>query len=703
MDNLTSIKRIGNIKHSGSEWSIISKKIVLENTPEKAIIRIDSVGVCGIFVNGKFLEATTGRYVNRICAFEFTSLLNKGENLIELKLGNHFYQPVFNNVFASSGKMFSSVAAEIIIDGKTTVTDMSWQCEDELHFFSEVTKAEYERFWITSALWNEQKDIEVNDAVKALIGSDYNPNEKTNGIIEIKDLIYDNIYELGRLYVGYLLVDYEAETDSKITFTFDYTESVNDLINEMPIIKRLKIVEDVKKGNHSHIVLRRRAFRFLKVTCDENVKIKSIKLILSMKPNNSLGHFESEDEILNRAWQVGKYTLLVNMHQEYESCPRNEMKFFSGDAIIEALVDYYTFNDGSLVDSSMSLTEIASNLGLRHDTVERNVGLWDYPAWRILIAYNHYLYFNDTDFVKKYFDELTTCLNWLIEKMNSRYLIYQFPVFSAPMYQDCSPVEYNSSPDRLGEKPLLNALLYKCLLVMAEFSDILSDSQGEKWRNLAQNVKDAINEHLWSEDKKAYLDGYDTTYIPEDGNAVAVLFGISDEKRTKEILETLKKETWTPYGASMINSDSLKIRDEYRTISPVMNMYEAEARFLNEDEENALDLIKRCWGGMLKKGAETFWEFISNDETKRWHIPAHGWASGCCYLFGAYVLGIRPNKSGYEEVLFSPAETLENYKGVVPTKKGLIAVKKENGKYTIAIPKSVKLITEVKNVEIIEY
>ena len=82
MENLTSIKRIGTIKHSGSEWSEISKTFNLDVIPNEAIIRIDSVGVCGIFVNGTFLEATTGRYANRVCAFEFSSLLKKGENII---------------------------------------------------------------------------------------------------------------------------------------------------------------------------------------------------------------------------------------------------------------------------------------------------------------------------------------------------------------------------------------------------------------------------------------------------------------------------------------------------------------------------------------------------------------------------------------------------------------------------------------------
>ena len=701
MDNLTSIKRIGTIKHSGSEWSEISKKIFLGKKPANAFIRIDATGVCGIFINGKFLEATTGRYVNRVASFECASLLNQGENTITLKLGNHYYQPVFMEIFNRSENMFSSVAAEIIIDGSLFVTDENWFSTDKLYCFSDVTTAEYERFWLSSALWKELK-VSVNDAIYKVVGENYNPNESLNGIIEINNLVENDIYDLGKLYVGYLLIDCVAKNDTEIQLTFDYTENAQDILNEIPVTKRLKINEEIKKGSHNHIVLRRRAFRYLKISHNDDVKINSVKLILSQKPNNSLGYFESEDDILNKAWQVGKYTLLVNMHQEYESCPRNEMKFFAGDAIIEALVDYYTFFDGSLVDASMALTEFDTNVGLRHNRFDRNVSLWDYPAWRILIAYNHYLYFNDTSLVKKYYDELKINLQWLIDKMNSRYLIYQFPVFSAPMYQGSSPLEYNSSTDRWGEKPLLNALLYKCLLAMSEFAEIVSDNCKNQWLDLAKKVKEAINEHLWSEEKEAYLDTFDTSYIPEDGNALAVLFGIADKKAEK-VLNTVKRENWTPYGASMINSKKIKIRGHYETISPVMNMYEAEARFLNNDEKNALELIRLCWGGMLKKGAGTFWEFIPNHETERWDIPSHGWASGCTYLLSAYVLGVRPNKAGFEETLFSPADTLDNFKGVIPTKKGLIAVKKEKGKYTVAIPKNVKLITEIKDIEIIEY
>ena len=106
-------------------------------------------------------------------------------------------------------------------------------------------------------------------------------------------------------------------------------------------------------------------------------------------------------------------------------------------------------------------------------------------------------------------------------------------------------------------------------------------------------------------------------------------------------------------------------RGGVKTISPAACMYEAEARFLSGDPESALELIRRCWGTMIRKGARTFWEFAPNNGTDRWIIPAHGWSGGCTYLLSAYVLGIRPGKPGYETLVFCPYEGFESFKGVV--------------------------------------
>jgi hypothetical protein len=110
---------------------------------------------------------------------------------------------------------------------------------------------------------------------------------------------------------------------------------------------------------------------------------------------------------------------------------------------------------------------------------------------------------------------------------------------------------------------------------------------------------------------------------------------------------------------------------------------------------------------MIRKGAKTFWEYATNHPTDCWQYRAHAWSAGCTYLLSAYVLGIRPQKAGYEEVLFRPCEGVSYFKGVIPTPKGEIAVCSDGQKgYTIAIPRGMVLKADLPQdaaLKVIEY
>jgi alpha-L-rhamnosidase len=204
------------------------------------------------------------------------------------------------------------------------------------------------------------------------------------------------------------------------------------------------------------------------------------------------------------------------------------------------------------------------------------------------------------------------------------------------------------------------------------------------------------------------LDTYDTAYIPQDGNALALLFGLAEGERAERVMDTLKRENWSPYGSAMMSAPSRAkdTRDGVYTISPPFCTYEAEARFLLGDDENALQLIKNCWGTMIRKGAKTFWEYAPNHPADCWQYRAHAWSAGCTYLLSAYVLGIRPQKAGYDKVLFRPSAQLDSFQGVVPTPRGEIAVSCRGKDYTLAIPRGLLLKAELPegtDLNIIEY
>ena len=729
MQSLTQIGWIGELKKEGDEWSVFQKTIEIKEKPRRVIIRLDSYGVVGIYINGEFIEGSTGRYPGRIVCIECTSKMRIGENEISLKLGNHYFQTAGITNFERRHSWFSAIAAEIKIEydatEETIVTDESWKCISDCGVsvpqrLSDVTTAYYERFWKSAAVWKEPKEYQIPAQIAEMMGEEYcnyvhtpldtyvEPREIYGVKVDQGKKISFIDLDFGRVCVGYLEIEYEAKCDGRVKMRFDYSENVTEIEQN----SRLTLRYAIKKGRHTLLVNHRRAARYVRVQFDQgamDTKCIRIRFRQSMKPDTQLGWFQCQDEELNKMWEVGKYTLWVNKHQEYESCPKSEMKFFTGDGIVAALIDYYTFGDGSLVDASLAITEIQSNSGIQHNIYDRNTSLWDYPAWRIVMLYNHYIHQGDLEVVKKYYDDVALNTQWMIEKMNRDGLIYQYPLFGGPFYEGSGTVEYSCSFDRLGEKPYLNALLYKSLLCMSVLGKAVGDSRCEEWAQMATTVKQAMNDKLWSEEKGAYLDSYDKSYIPQDGNALAVLWGIADDERAKTVLETLKRENWSPYGSALANKEVSHTHGGIQTISPMMCSHEAEARFKSGKPEEALDLMHRCWGTMLKKGAQTFWEYAPNDGEKHWRVTSHGWSAGCTFLLSAYVLGVRPMSPGYETMVFEPYEGFDNFKGVIPTVKGLVAVKceTENGvrKFTLCVPKDMKVevkISQNAKVQIIE-
>lgn len=732
------------------EWCTYKKSFVLDSIPQNAIIRFESDCVCAVFVNGEFIISGTGRYPERVNCNEITSKLLKGENTVEIKLGGHYFQKFAFETKEKRGYWLNQAALELSIissDGSiiNIPTDDSWQVEDSAEkpvITMQVTEAEYETMWKNAAFWqNTEKYVPyISDEVLTVAGEEYKEyaNEKSPKTIPCQKVVSTNmeskdgtytvknnedayiIFDMGRIAVGYFEFDYNCTGKVSTDYLFDYTESTEDFESNAEFastIERLSISEELDSEKHFYRNLRRRAFRYIKITFKgelENFNFSLPRVRLCLFPVTQKGWFNCSDEMLNTAWEMGKYTLHVNKQQEYESCPRREMLFFAGDGVIDAQIDIYAFGNCDMLNTALSLKHEISAIGISNTTkFNRTVWQWDYFAWRIICIYNYYCHTGDIEFLKRHYEEAKYNILWLTERMNDKDLLFQIPAFHSTFSSTMIQVDWACSIHRLGENAFLNCLLYKSLVCMAELgADMEDESEAEEWKSIAERVKKAINTYLWDDSKKAYVDGI-SDYICQDANALAIIFDVADDKRAAEALKTLKNTLWSPYGSVMASKefDNDVLRGGNITISPMMSAHEAEAWFKIDKAEQGLELIRRVWGTMLKKGATTFWEFSPNNGEDKWEAPCHAWSAGCTYLLSAFVLGVRPIESNWKKFIFAPRPCdLEWGKGVVPTPSGLIAVswKKEEGicKFTVAMPKNIEIETDIpecSTVEIIKY
>ncbi|MFH2067849.1 MAG: alpha-L-rhamnosidase C-terminal domain-containing protein [Candidatus Omnitrophota bacterium] len=745
-------------KKQGGEWEYLRKIIAVSRKPDFAEVLFTSTGVCALYVNGRFVESAASRWPDRTNRHEITGYLKKGENVISLHLGSfyfqnqkealadYYFQKKIKADYQKKGRLFSRVALQVnTFTGRkksTFITDRSWKSSPlpkagwQKPAFNDqnwptaretgrVTGEEYACFWSSAALWKNLsspakiapksivKIVKAKLPEKEAGAPDYiNPVHIKPSDLKLKQQPYQKgnitlagkensaIFDFGRLVVGYLAIGFAAGTTGQLRCEFDYSESCADFTDYAPcgrkLIEKLAI-ETQLAGKKDWFNVRRRAFRYVKITVSGNygpVVIDNVDLKPSMYPALQTGWFNSSDPLLNKIWQVSRYTLQVNMHQEYESCPRHEMLFFSGDGRIDGLVDYYLFGDGSLMKSSLSQKQ-PSDAGGYVEDVHQEKELWDYPAWHIICLSEHYLYKKDADFVKQQYPPALKIIDWYLEKTDSELLICQRPIKTGFGIN-----EWTCSKNRLGYKTSLNCLWYKILLEISFLSRVVGKNEHAiRFAKLAEKVKQSINRKLWSEEKSAYVDSL-YQYTPQDGNVLAVIFGVADEEKTGKILSLLKLKFWSPYGSTLFDAEmdwdgNLAGK---KVISPLMCAYEAAGHFEKGRPEDGLELIRRCWGTMLRKGAETFWEFAWNDADSRWPISAHAWSSGPAYLLPAYILGIRPQKPGFSEVIIKPQTAgLAWAEGKVPTPAGLITVKydkvsSKKYRYAVSIPEGIKSV-----------
>ena len=191
--------------------------------------------------------------------------------------------------------------------------------------------------------------------------------------------------------------------------------------------------------------------------------------------------------------------------------------------------------------------------------------------------------------------------------------------------------------------------LYQTLRTGASLASWIGDSAGisSTWNSRAEKLKEAINTYCWDESYGAFKDNAtETSLHPQDANSMAVLFGVVDSDRAKNISDKLTNN-WTPIGAV-----APELPDN---IASFISSFEIQSHFVVHNSDRALDLIRRSWGWYINNpnGTETtvIEGYLANgtfgyrgDRGYYWDTSyvshAHGWSSGPTSALTNYVVGL---------------------------------------------------------------
>jgi hypothetical protein len=384
-------------------------------------------------------------------------------------------------------------------------------------------------------------------------------------------------------------------------------------------------------------------------------------------PSDYANYFYSSDDELNRIWYAGAYTVQTNTIDPTQGrawpAPdalwsntgvvgvgdtiltdgaKRDRTVWPGDLGISFPTAYASLGD--TVSTRNALTTMydhqAANGALPYSGPPLSKSGSDtYHLWTLSATGDYYDVTGDRAWLDSVWSHYKLGMDFILAKMDDRGLLYMTTTLDT------------SDPVAKGERLSANVLMWKALSGGAELARVEGDpATAADYAARAAALKTAIDTYLWDEPAGMYKLYPDSAVHPQDGNALAVWYGMVDAARARRISQGLQT-TWTAYGAPTPENKS-----QLKTFPASM---EVMAHFAAGDDTAGVELIRREWGFMLHDplGTQsTFPEALRANGCvcSTYTSMSHGWATGPTAALTEYVLGVQPASPGGAAWSFVP-------------------------------------------------
>jgi len=396
-----------------------------------------------------------------------------------------------------------------------------------------------------------------------------------------------------------------------------------------------------------------RAFRYMQIEfrrLGRPAVIEYVRVNRTAYPVRAVGSFECSDSLLNEIRRTAAYTTELCMEDSLISSPRSDRSLCWADVRLTARAAYYAFGDTALPALALrQAAETQTDDGALRGIAPPSFG--EPPAdlmllW-VLSVLEYYAFSDDLDLVRDLYPSVRRLMEWFGRHVGGDCLLSGVP---GSVFIDDADVE------RRGTVTALNCLYCHTLRAAGALARLLGlEAEAEQWQAAADRVKPAINKYLYSPRRGLYAECIADTELVEKyttpTNIFAALFDIADHYTRASILRQIRTgslpEPATTYMAS----------------------YLVEALCAADLHEEALELMRRMWGSMLREGATTFGERFDGRGTL-----CRGWAVGPVRELAAEYVGIKPTLEANRFTVAPHTAGLAWARGSIGTKMGPLAV-----------------------------
>lgn len=470
--------------------------------------------------------------------------------------------------------------------------------------------------------------------------------------------VKNNLYDFGRELFGYLLI----KSKEKPVFNVGESKAEGLDIENKSKEQSLELTEISEGIWQTKVPL---AFRYV-FSPNTEISIWSESIF---HPVIYKGAFACSDSMLTKIWMYGAYTLHLCMHDFLLDGIKRDRLPWAGDLAMDLLVDAYSFSDNELVRRSLVALGRA---GIKEKDIN---GIVDYSLWWIISQDQYQLYYADKQYLKQEWPNIKETLNYLSSLCDSTGFLV--PRKDTWLFIDWVKQEKWTA---------LQVLWWWAQNSGAKLAERVGDVDAARyWNNRTKSLKVELMQSVYDFNKKIWLSkknlGSEKSRYP---NFLAIVSGLATPDQYEGIRRLLEDEKVESVG------------------SPYMAGFEMMALSQLGNTNYILNHVKDYWGGMINRGATTFWEaFDKNDSTNKQYSYygrpyakslCHAWSAGPTAFLPYSLFGLKPLEDGWRLFTLNPNIGYLKWANVcLPTKYGNIIVDINEDKIQISIPKGASL------------
>lgn len=409
-----------------------------------------------------------------------------------------------------------------------------------------------------------------------------------------------------------------------------------------------------------------RTFRYIRMTVEtkeDPVELLSFDYVETGYPLEVKTKVETSDVSMAGIWDIAERSLRRCMHETYEDCPFYEQLQYAMDTRSQILYTYAVSADPRLgikaMDDFSHSARPDGMINCSYPNFETNV-IPGFSIYYIGMVYDYMMYFGSREQIAKYIPTIEGILAYFEQHLDERGLVeklgdvngseqYWSFIDWALGWDNTTGVPPCTRQGSLTMESLLYILGLQYAVEILEYLD--KPQKAIMYRKRIARVQDSV---------KRYCVGKNGMY--QDGP------GIECYSQHQQVFAVLTDTVSAEKGRALLE-ETLRHPEKYEQCSIAMMFYLFRA--LEKCElYHYTDELWEIWREMLRNNMTTCAE-----DNIMCRSDCHAWGALALYELPSVILGVRPGKPGYGEIIVSPrTHTLEWAKGTVITPKGEVFV-----------------------------